>query len=148
MNKINLQRNFGKIQMKSDEFKVFCVKNTGDYYTCYHSEYISNYKAFIKLINLEISKSSDDIKEITLSFLDNVIVYWSTNIHMKLTLLIRDMREFLETLGQEIEIQVAKKSEEKCIQHLKIMAQSELHVEISPDHKAKISLGKFIYYLV
>lgn len=150
MNKINLQRNFGKTQIKFEEFKVFCVKNMGDYYTCYHSEYISNYKTFIKLINLEILKRAEDnISETTLSFLDNVVVYWSTNIHMKLILLIRDIRDFLESLGQEIVIQDAERSEKKYIQHLRVMAQCEWHIEISPEHKAKISLGKsFIKYLI
>lgn len=140
---MNLQKDLDRLQIKSEEFKIFCVKNTGDYYTCYHSEYISNYKAFVKVINLEITKRLDDnIKETTLSLLDNAIVHWSTNIHMKLTLLMRDMKEFLDSLGQELEVQHIPKSEQKYIQHLRVLAQCELNIEINQVHKAKISLGK------
>lgn len=146
MNKINLDRNCNKIQIRWEELKVFCVKNTGDYYTCYHSEYISNYKAFVKLINLEISRKTEHHhKETTLSLLENVTVYWSTSIHMKLLLLVRDMKEFLDSLVQELDTQKIETIEEKTVQNLKIMAQCECHIEISQDHKAKISLGQYIY---
>lgn len=143
LNKINLERNFSKIQIKAEEFKVFCLKNTGDYYICYHSDYISNYKAFVKLINLEISKKSEDnIRETTLSLLESVTFFWSTNIHMKLTLLMRDMKDFWESLKQELEIEKSETVEKKFVQNLRVMAQTECHLEISQNHKAKISLGK------
>lgn len=143
LNKINLNRNFIKTQVKFEEFKVFSVRNTGDYYTCYHNEYISNYKAFIRLINLEeMRRSGENVKEITLNLLDNVVVYWSTNIHMKLLLLVKDISEFLDGLKHEWEIEKGEKSEDKYIQQLKIIAKLECHIQISQDHKATISLGR------
>lgn len=54
----------------------------------------------------------------------------------------RDVKDFLENLGQELDIQEVQKSEEKYIQHLRVVAQSELNIEINQEHKAKISLGK------
>lgn len=61
---------------------------------------------------------------------------------MKLTLLIRDVKEFLDSLVQELEVQKGPKSDQKYIQHLRVLAQCELNVEINQVHKAKISLGK------
>lgn len=143
MNKVSLERTFTRTQIKSEQFKVFCVKNTGDYYTCYHSDYISNYKAFVKLINLEISKKPiNNVQETTLSLLDNVIVYWSTNIHMKVLLLVKDVKEFWDGIRHELDIQHAAKNEGKYVQNLKINAQCDFHIEISQEHNAKISLGK------
>lgn len=100
------------------------------------------------MINLEILKRpGDNIKETTLSLLENVTIFWSTNIHMKLTLLMRDMKEFLDTLNQELEIE-NETVKNQCIQHLRVMAQTECHLEISQDHKAKISLGKYYISLL
>lgn len=87
-------------------------------------------------------RSEHNIKQTTLSLLDNVIFYWSTNIHMKLLLLVRDIREFLEGLRHELDFPISENGEEKYTQHLKIMAQCEFHIEISQEHKAKLVLGK------
>lgn len=143
LNNISIEKDFNKTVIKFEEFKMFSLKNTGDYYTCIHAEDISNYKLFVKSILVEtLDKNKDNIKETTLTLLDTITVYWSTNIHIKLLLLFRDMKEFICGIQEELELTIVEKKEERHVDNLNILGKFDCHIEINQEHNAKISFGK------
>lgn len=85
---INIDKNGGVSNFKFDEFKLFTLKDTGDYYTCIRTEDILNYKVFVKNAHLEASKKDKSV-EYNISLWENNIVFWSTNFHLKALLLFR-----------------------------------------------------------
>ncbi|CAH1098513.1 unnamed protein product [Psylliodes chrysocephalus] len=141
LNTISLDKSPTSINVKFEEFKMFSLNNNGDYYTCIRTEDISNYKAFVKTTCLEMREN----KAVTLTLLDNVVTYWSTNFHMKSLLLFRDMRDFACGVAEELGIEsLEKKSKEKYVSNLNVFGKFEFHIDIGPDHKAKISLDELI----
>ncbi|KAJ8953880.1 hypothetical protein NQ318_019120 [Aromia moschata] len=143
LNTINLDKNTRVTNIKFEEFKIFSLNNTGDYYTCIRTEDISNYKAFIKTIHLEIAEQNDSqITETTITLLDMITTYWSTNFHIKSLLLIRDIKEFLTSIKAELGIQYSEKREEKYVHNLNILGKFQFHIEISPTHNAKLALDE------
>lgn len=85
---INIDRSNDISTFKFEEFKIFTLSNTGDYYTCIRTEDILNYKVFIKNLHLEVDKKGDTV-EYNISLWENNIVFWSTNFHMKALLLFK-----------------------------------------------------------
>lgn len=85
---INIDSSNDISTFKFEEFKIFTLNNTGDYYTCIRTEDILNYKVFIKNFHLEMDKKSDTV-EYNISLWENNIFFWSTNFHMKALLLFK-----------------------------------------------------------
>ncbi|KAJ8927259.1 hypothetical protein NQ314_020310 [Rhamnusium bicolor] len=149
LNTINLDKKCNVTNIKFEEFKMFSLNNTGDYYTCIRTEDISNYKVFVKTVHLEIVEKNDkQITETTLTLLDVITTYWSANFHMKSLLLIRDMKEFLNGVKEEIGIKDIAKVKEKHVTNLNILGKFEFHIDISQNHNAKVALGKCSYTVV
>lgn len=85
---INLDSSNDISTFKFEEFKIFTLNNTGDYYTCIRTEDILNYKVFIKNLHLEVKKKTNTV-EYNISLWENNVFFWSTNFHMKALLLFK-----------------------------------------------------------
>lgn len=145
LNTINLDRTTAATNVKFEEFKMFSLNNTGDYYTCIRTEDISNYKAFVKTVHLEvIDKDEGQMKETSITLLDVITIYWSTNLHMKSLLLFRDIKEFLTGVKEELGVVEVEKTKARSITNLNVLGKFEFHIQISPAHNAKIALGKIL----
>ncbi|CAG9838728.1 unnamed protein product [Diabrotica balteata] len=142
LNTISVDKSLKNTSIKFEEFKIFSIKNSGDCYTCIRTEDISNYKAFIKTTCLEIRENKDNIKETTLTLLDTIVTYWSTNFHMKSLLLIRSMMKFWTGIKDELKIESYKGPTEKFVKNLNIFGKFEFHIDISPEHSAKVALDE------
>lgn len=144
LNTINLDKSPTTTNVKFEEFKIFSLNNTGDYYTCIRTEDISNYKTFVKTVHLEIiDKNNSQIKETTVTLLDVITIFWSTNFHMKSLLLFRDIKEFLTVVKEEFGIVDVEKTKTRSVTNVNVLGKFEFHIEISPEHNAKIALGNY-----
>ncbi|XP_056639867.1 protein hobbit [Diorhabda sublineata] len=144
LNTIGVEKSPSNTNVKFEELKLFSVNNTGDCYTCIRTEDISNYKAFIKTTCLEIRENDDDIRETTITFLDTIVIYWSTNFHMKTLLFIRDAKDFWIGVKEELGVVSFDNGKDKYINNLNIFGKFEFHIDISLEHNAKISLDELI----
>ncbi|KAL3273176.1 hypothetical protein HHI36_014630 [Cryptolaemus montrouzieri] len=123
-----------------EELKIFNLNNAGDYYSCMRTEDILNYKAFVKLINMEFRKDMDS-RQFYFELEEEMIVFWSTNFHLKVILLYKDILEFLDSLKEELALDFDnKKSDIKYGLRWNLRGVFGLHIEISHEHSAKISL--------
>ncbi|CAH2014141.1 unnamed protein product [Acanthoscelides obtectus] len=144
LNTINLDKFPNVTTMKLEEFKMFSLTDTGDYYTCIRTEDISNYKAFIKNIHMEIlRKNENHVREMSISFLDTITTYWSTNFHMKAFLLARDISDFLSGVKEEIGlVKNDSNRSHRAVYNMNILGMFEFHIEINKEHNAKIALDE------
>ncbi|CAG9863492.1 unnamed protein product [Phyllotreta striolata] len=144
LNTISLDKTPATSNVKFEEFKMFSLNNSGDCYTCIRTEDISNYKAFVKTACLETRHNKDKIKETTFTLLDNIVTYWSTNFHMKSLLLYRDVRDFVCAIREELGVESTRSLPVKSVTNLNIFGKFEFHIDISPEHNAKVSLDELI----
>ncbi|KAG5900629.1 hypothetical protein JTB14_005906 [Gonioctena quinquepunctata] len=142
MNTISVDKTLNDVNMKFEGLKIFSLNNSGDYYICIRSEDISHYKVFVKTIRLEMRNTKEKPKETTLTLLDTVVTYWSTNFHLKSLLLVRDIKEFLGGLKEELGIGSDERIRETNVASLNVFGELEFHIEISPQHNAKIALSE------
>ncbi|CAG9812625.1 unnamed protein product [Phaedon cochleariae] len=144
LNTVSLDKNQNTTDVKFEEFKTFSLTNTGDYYTCIRTEDISNYKAFIKTAHLEMTDNKERLNDISLTLLDTIVMYWSTNLHMKYLLLARDIADFLGGVKSELGIEIKEVAKKKGVRNLNVYGKFEFHIDISQNHNAKIVLDELI----
>lgn len=136
-----MEKTVDRTFLECEEFKLFNVENNGAYYTCIRTEDISNYKIFVKTVQLELL-NENHCKIISVNFLEKIYVFWSTNFHMKSLLLVKDIKELLLAVKREFGIKSAKN--EVSVNRVigcNISGNLDFHIEISPQHNAKISIG-------
>ncbi|XP_076275427.1 bridge-like lipid transfer protein family member hobbit isoform X2 [Rhynchophorus ferrugineus] len=139
---ITIETNPQLSSFKFEEFKVFTLNNTGDYYTCIRTEDILNYKIFIKMVQLDYIKKNGSV-EYDVTFWDDNIAYWSANFHLKALLLLRDITDFQKQVLNIISIHNAPPKKEidslkiiKC----RVLGKFEFYIDISKNHSAKVVL--------
>lgn len=121
-----------------EEFKIFTINNTGAYYCCIRTEDISNYKTFVK--HAQVDFKTD---QISLSLLEEIKVFWSTNFHLKCLLLVRDISEFVGELSEEFNLTTKQNSNvDNTIYNCSILGAFAFHIQISDNYSAKVSIGK------
>lgn len=61
---------------------------------------------------------------------------------MKSLLLFRDIKEFLMGVKEELGIVEVEKARTRSVTNLNVLGKFEFHIEIGPEHSAKITLGE------
>ncbi|XP_044758159.1 protein KIAA0100 isoform X2 [Coccinella septempunctata] len=137
LNLLKYDRNSISNIVQFEEFKIFNLINAGDYYSCMRTEDISNFKAFVKMINMEFGRDSN---QFYLESEDEVIFYWSTNLHLKAFLLYKDITEFLESLKEELALDFEDSNADyKTAMKFILKGCFCFNIEISDKHSAKLS---------
>ncbi|EFA07873.1 UPF0378 protein KIAA0100-like Protein [Tribolium castaneum] len=134
LNSVDLTKNLDSLNVQFEEFKIFTIHNTGAYYCCIRTEDISNYKVFVKQAQVD-SKNHKN----TISLLDEITVYWSTNFHLKALLLIRDISDFFGELRDEFGLKLHN-SHSDNVYNCAVVGAFAFHVEISPKYSGKVSI--------
>lgn len=144
LNSVTLDKNFEKTQISFKGFKIATVKNSNTFYSCIRSEDIQNYKVFVKLAQIEVLNQSSDI---TIHLLEDVVSHWSTNLHLKIITLQREMEHFFSDLNHNLcEVTDASKKTTAKPWKLHICGVFAFHILISEKHSGKIALGKAITF--
>ncbi|RZC33587.1 UPF0378 protein -like [Asbolus verrucosus] len=140
LNSVEVVKNLDSTNIQFKEFKIFTINNTGAYYCCIRTEDIQNYKVFIKQAHVEMLGDAANARS-TISLLDEITVYWSTNFHYKTLLLIRDIVEFLSDLKEEFNLTLKENSDvDETLYNCAIMGVFSFHIEISEMYSAKVSI--------
>ncbi|XP_066139777.1 protein hobbit isoform X1 [Euwallacea fornicatus] len=148
---INIDKNNGISTIKFEEFKIFTLQDTGDYYRCIRTEDILNYKVFVKNSHLEIRKKDDNLIEYNISLWENNVVYWSTNFHMKAWLLLQDIQRFYNGFKARLSKIKGVEIDPKglCVNavNCRVLGKVEFDVRISEEHNMRITLDDLLLSL-
>lgn len=137
LNSIDVGQNQNETYMAFDELKIFTVNNTGAYYYCIRSEDISNYKVFIKRAESVLENGKN-----TVSLLNETTIFWSTNFHYKLLLLVRDIIDFANELQEDLSL-LKENPSSNSVFNCMINGCFSFHIKISDKYSAKVSTGNF-----
>lgn len=141
LNTITVEKDEENTNTKCEEFKLFTLNNTGDYYTCIRTEDIDNFKVFINTI--QVDKIDKNPINLTISLLHTITMYWSTNFHLKIVLLVREIQDFWSNVQTELNLSLKSKKSlntKEMIKNFNIIGKFEFHIEISKQYKAQIML--------
>lgn len=97
--------------------------------------------AYVKSAQL-LTKNADDKSEWTINLLEEIVGYWSTNLHLKVFNLVENIFDFLYYLKQDLGLEVTQQKASK-VYNLHMCGIVGFHVKISEKHSAKVSLGTF-----
>ncbi|CAG9773769.1 unnamed protein product [Ceutorhynchus assimilis] len=144
---ISIDTTKGMSSFKFEEFKIFTLVNTGDYYTCIRTEDILNYEIFIKIAHLDYSRKENGV-EYNISLLENSVAFWSTNFHLKALLLIKDIQEFadnfMKLLPKIKKPEIHPRDFPVKIINCSIYNKVEFYIDINKDHNMKIVLDELL----
>lgn len=145
LNAISIEKDEQKTNVKFEEFKMFTLNDTGDYYTCIRTEDIDNFKVFINTIQLDKVEKRET--SLTVSLLNTITTFWSTNFHYKVVLLMRDVQDFWCNIQTEFNLQKSQINSKKSTCNtliMKIVGKFDFHIEINKDHNAKLALDRLV----
>lgn len=149
-NSINFDYNEKKSIFNMNGFKMSTVKVGRNHYTCLRSEDIKTYSCYIELARIE--KHNNDIK---VSLSQEVVVFWSTNLHLKVITLFDEIEVFISRvknlrttqnnmLDKQNVPNDSKKGKFKENYVIQLSGNVALHVKISQNHNMKVSLDNII----
>lgn len=149
-NSINFDYNEKKSIFNMNGFKMSTVKVGRNHYTCLRSEDIKTYSSYIELARIE--KHNNDIK---VSLAQEVVVFWSTNLHLKVITLFDEIEVFISRVKNLMTTQNnmldkqnvpndSKKGKFKENYVIQLSGNVALHVKISQNHNMKVSLDNII----
>lgn len=95
------------------------------------------------MLNLLTHKN---VFQLSVNLLEEITGIWSTNVHLKAYLLIKDISEFINNLKSNF-ISLNKRESKKAIRtyNFSIYGSFSFNIIISEKHSAKIAFGKFNY---
>lgn len=134
-----MEKNQSSVDIQLTELKGLTVKHNETAYCCVHSEDIAEYVAYIK--SAQLIKNGGDKSEWTVNLLEEIVGFWSSNLHLKAFYLIENMFDFLCDVKQSVDFTVTEQKASKVL-NLRMYGIIAFHVKISEKHSAKISLGK------
>lgn len=136
LNSISVEKNSQTTNVQLRETKLASVKNRNAPYNCVRSEDINDYVAYVKVAQLVKNGTND---ELTVNLLEEVQMFWSTNFHLKVFHLLRDVNLFFDDLKQLLGV----RGQQRPIEALNLLVYGvfAFYVKISEEHSAKISLG-------
>lgn len=124
------------------------VKAASAPYNCIRTEDIQDSKVFIRLAQVE-HKSSQSGSEITVHLMEEIVSYWSANLHLKLLTLQREIANFIVDVKRNFGLKSSKSTKDtNILWNIRISGVFAFHIWISKKHSAKISLGKFLTKLL
>lgn len=124
------------------ELKTAIVKNIAIAYNCIRCEDMVDYLAYLKVAHID-SKDNSKKQELTISLLEEIVGFWSTNVHLKLYFLIQDIMKFVYTFREITGTENEKDGNGVKLFNFQMYGIFAFHIKISENHTAKLSLGKF-----
>ncbi|KAL1488909.1 hypothetical protein ABEB36_014696 [Hypothenemus hampei] len=132
--------------IKLEELKIFILKDKGDLYTCIRTEDIRNYKLFLRKARLDlISNERVNLVEYNISISENCVLYWSMNFHLKMLLLFRNIREFVNIFMPYLMKKTYQPSSGKHL-HWSLEGKLQLHIDINGKHKMNVNLEDMLLF--
>lgn len=143
LNVLQFQQNNKLINMLTNGFKVTTAKSQ-NFYSCISTEDIQQYKAFVTKMQLDVINDGKGI-DVTLKLLEEIIVYWCTNIHLKILTFLREVDDFITGL-KEVNIFKSRNLNTKKMYYynIHVFGLFNFNIKISNKHFVKIGLGEFV----
>lgn len=138
-NSISVEKNQQTSNVQLRETKLATVSNREIPYNCVRSEDISDYLAYVKVAQI-VGKSG----ELSVNLLEEIVMFWSANFHLKMFYLLRDIAGFLQSLKEMLPSKEAQAQSEGAF-NLLIYGLFAFHIKISKQHSAKLSLDNLAY---
>lgn len=147
LNVLTIIQNFDALNIQTTGFKITTAKGQS-FYNCIGTEDMQRYKAFITKAQLDLSKTGEEIN-ISLKLLEEIVIYWCTNIHLRALNFIRQVDEFLNSLKEAINWKTYNmKTNYKHHYNFDIFGVFHFYIKISERHLAKIALGNKIKFSI
>lgn len=141
LNILKFQQNAKVYSVITNGFKITTAKGQS-VYNCICTEHIRQYKACITKFHLDLIKDVDYM-DVTLKFLDEIVIYWCTNIHLKILTFLREVDDFVTMLKEALAWRPNNtNSNYKKIYNLHIYGQFNFFIRISNKHYVKIDLDE------
>ncbi|KAF5270674.1 hypothetical protein FQA39_LY01412 [Lamprigera yunnana] len=136
LNSINMEKNvhISTIQLKG--VKMTTVNSNG-WYNCIRTEDIHNYKMYVRIAQIDYNNK---MFELSVHLLDEIIGYWSTNLHLKLLTLQQELKQFICNIRESYSTKKNVDSIAISSWNLRICGVFAFNIWISQKHSAKISL--------
>ncbi|XP_025831839.1 protein KIAA0100 [Agrilus planipennis] len=140
LNSVSLDKSIDCTTAQFKGFKMLTVKSKDSGFNCIRTEDISEYISYVKMTQVEF-KTNAECSEFTLHLLEEIVVYWTTNIHLKLLYLWRDCVEFWGKFLKNTKLLSQKPNKKReCIYNFRVFGMFGFHIQISPSHKAKVTI--------
>lgn len=97
------------------------------------------YIGYVKSAQL-LNKNADNKSEWNVNLLQEIVGYWSTNLHLKVFYLMENIFGFFDNLKEDLNINVAQRKSINTVK-LHFCGIIGFHIKISEKQSAKISLG-------
>lgn len=137
LNSVSIEKSQQSTGIQLRELKVLTVKNKNIPYSCIRAEDINDYLAYVKSTQIVNKKKVGW----TVNLLEEIVGFWSTDLHLKVFYLVQDMFEFANNMKQTNITNANKKFSETL--NLQIYGGFAFHIKISEEHSAKVTLGNF-----
>lgn len=141
LNDLNFQQNMKVYNFVTNGFKITTAKGQS-VYNCICTEDIRQYKACITKFQLDLIKDVERL-DVTLKFLDEIVIYWCTNIHLKILTFLREVDDFV-TLLKEALVWKSNNTNTNCNKtfNLHIYGPFNFYVRISKRHYLKVGVNE------
>lgn len=124
-------------------FKVATLSNL-DNYICIRTEDVQDFQTYIKAAKVEL-KRKENTSELTVHLLEEIIVFWSTNFHLKLLTLQREIYIFVDDIKSNYTVgSRASKWDRSLKWNFRMLGLFAYHIKISEDHDAKLAIGELL----
>lgn len=140
LNSVSLEKTKQTINIQLRDTKLISLKHCTVPYNCVRSEDILDYLIHVKVAQI----IKNGTTELTVNLLETVEIFWSTNFHLKMFYLVRDIRRFLVDFKRLLPEKSISKSKKIEIFNFLVYGVFNFNIKISKEHSAKISLGKLI----
>lgn len=144
LNILTVERNLYLTSIQVNGLKISVVQNQ-KFYNCVKIEDIVHYKSYITKARLDLVRNSNNY-DVTLNLLEEAVIFWCTNFHLRLLTLIREIEDFIHGMKQAFSWKIKKKKNDcNRVYKLRTMGMFNFHVKISEEHNIKATFGMFLF---
>lgn len=140
-NSINFDQSNKKSLFNISGFKMNNITPDTSFYTCVRAEDMKNYVGTIDMARIE-----SDVDEYKINLLQDVLFYWSTNLHLKIMTLFDEIKIFQDRfkcmLSENVPVRTENKIKKNYI--VQLSGNIALHIKISDKHRMKVSADEML----
>lgn len=143
LNSVLLEKSQKQTTVHVKGFKVATVSSSETFYVCIRSEDIQKYRIYVKTAELELNSSN-----LSVHILEDIVVFWSANFHLKLLTLYREIVDFIGDVKRSFSVTETPVTEDRRMNwNLRMSGLFAFHIRISEKHDAKIAMGNTYYHI-
>lgn len=139
-NSIKFNKNHHKVIVKINGFKINTINADKNHYTCVKAEDMKHFCGSVQIARFEMTGNETKIQ-----LLDEVVFYWSTNLHLKILTLIEEVKVFWSRartiLQKNDRVDSPKRTRKNIIVQL---SRNALHIRISDRNKLCVSVNDML----